>query len=314
MRDDAWFVTAGQPRFHPGARLRRRPRGNRAASGIRCPAVAGSALLGLPEDLVDLLDLGEQLVGLRHVDAALGAGRASQLGGLVEQRVQLRVLREVRGLEVVGPQYPQVVLDQLGPLFLDDQRAGLERWVFTVLVLLADGLDGLGLDACLRRVVDPAGEVAVRVGGGLRFQETGEQPHRSPSLSDHEIPVSDTTRPGLASTWRGCMRWPLWSIKVAEPSMEPALHPGDWLLLCRTIDPGRPLRVRAGQIVVARHPGRPGMLIVKRAARREPGGWWLASDNPQAGAVDSRAFGVVPPSLIEGRLLLRYRRARQPGR
>jgi len=110
------------------------------------------------------------------------------------------------------------------------------------------------------------------------------------------------------------MRWPLWSVKVAEPSMEPALHPGDWLLLCRTIDPGRPLRVRAGQIVVARHPGRHDMLIVKRAARREPGGWWLASDNPQAGAVDSRAFGLVPPSLIEGRLLLRYRRARQPGR
>jgi hypothetical protein len=67
------------------------------------------------------------------------------------------------------------------------------------------------------------------------------------------------------------------------------------------------LRVRAGQIVVARHPGRPGVLLVKRAARQEPGGWWLASDNPAAGAVDSRAFGVVPPSLIEGRVLWRYR-------
>ena len=106
------------------------------------------------------------------------------------------------------------------------------------------------------------------------------------------------------------MRWPLWSVKVAEPSMEPALHPGDWLLLCRTIDPGRPLRVRAGQIVVARHPGRPGVLIVKRAARQEPGGWWLASDNPVAGAVDSRAFGLVPASQIEGRVLWRYRRGR----
>jgi len=62
--------------------------------------------------------------------------------------------------------------------------------------------------------------------------------------------------------------------------------------------------------VVARHPGRPGMLIVKRAARREQGGWWLASDNPEAGAVDSRAFGLVPPSLIEGRVLWRYRRGR----
>jgi hypothetical protein len=74
------------------------------------------------------------------------------------------------------------------------------------------------------------------------------------------------------------------------------------------------LRVRAGQIVVARHPGRPGLLIVKRAARQVPGGWWLASDNPAAGAVDSRAFGAVPPSLIEGRLLLRYRRGGRDGR
>jgi len=93
--------------------------------------------------------------------------------------------------------------------------------------------------------------------------------------------------------------------------MEPALRPGDWLLVRRTMARGRSLRVRPGQVVVARHPGRPDMLIVKRAARREPGGWWLASDNPAAGAVDSRAFGVVPPSLIEGRLLLCYRHARR---
>src|SRR5262245_24677613 len=106
------------------------------------------------------------------------------------------------------------------------------------------------------------------------------------------------------------MRWPLWRVAVAERSMEPALRPGDWLVVRRTMDPGRPLRVRAGQIVVARHPARPGLLIVKRAARRVPGGWWLASDNPAAGAVDSRAFGAVPPSLIEGTVLLRYRRGR----
>ena len=104
------------------------------------------------------------------------------------------------------------------------------------------------------------------------------------------------------------MRWPLWRVAVAERSMEPALRPGDWLLARRTIAPGRPLRVRPGQIVVARHPGRPDLLIVKRAARREPGGWWLASDNPAAGAVDSRAFGAVPLALIEGRMLVRYRR------
>jgi nickel-type superoxide dismutase maturation protease len=106
------------------------------------------------------------------------------------------------------------------------------------------------------------------------------------------------------------MRWPLWRVAVVERSMEPALHPGDWLLVRRTMTPGRAPRVRPGRVVVARHPGREDLLIVKRAASRVPGGWWLASDNPAAGAVDSRAFGAVPPALIEGTVLLRYRRAR----
>jgi hypothetical protein len=48
------------------------------------------------------------------------------------------------------------------------------------------------------------------------------------------------------------------------------------------------------------------MLIVKRAARPVDGGWWLESDNPDVGAVDSRRFGVVPGPLIEGRVLARY--------
>ena len=109
------------------------------------------------------------------------------------------------------------------------------------------------------------------------------------------------------------MRWPLWRVAVAERSMEPALCPGDWLLVCRTIIPGRTLRVRPGQVVVARHPGRPDLLVVKRAARREHDGWWLDSDNPAAGAVDSRTFGTVPLALIEGRMLVRYRRGRPGG-
>ena len=96
------------------------------------------------------------------------------------------------------------------------------------------------------------------------------------------------------------MHWPIWRVKVAERSMEPALRPGDWLLVRRT------RRIHPGQIVLARHPGQPDLLIVKRAAHREDGGWWLESDNPAAGAVDSRRFGAVPVTLIEGRLLTRY--------
>jgi nickel-type superoxide dismutase maturation protease len=102
------------------------------------------------------------------------------------------------------------------------------------------------------------------------------------------------------------MQSPLWRVAVAERSMEPALRPGDWLLVRRSLRAGRPPQIRPGRIVIARHPGRPDLLLVKRAARREPGGWWLESDNPGAGAVDSRSFGVVPPELIEGRVVLRY--------
>jgi len=82
--------------------------------------------------------------------------------------------------------------------------------------------------------------------------------------------------------------------------MLPALHPGDWLLALRTT------RIRPGQIVLAWHPQRPGFLLVKRVAWREDAGWWLASDNPGAGAVDSARFGPVPAEKIVAVVLVRY--------
>jgi nickel-type superoxide dismutase maturation protease len=106
------------------------------------------------------------------------------------------------------------------------------------------------------------------------------------------------------------MRWPLWRVAVAEHSMEPALRPGDWLLAWRGVRRGRPPAIRSGQIVIARHPAEPSLLVVKRAVRRLPEGWWLSSDNAAAATVDSREFGLVPADLIMGRLLLRYWRAR----
>jgi len=107
------------------------------------------------------------------------------------------------------------------------------------------------------------------------------------------------------------VRWPLWRVAVVEQSMAPGLRPGDWLLVRRAGWPGRQLRIGPGQVVIATHPGRPGLLLVKRVARRDAAGWWLESDNPDAvGATDSHQFGAVDPGLIEGRVLLRYRRAR----
>jgi hypothetical protein len=102
-------------------------------------------------------------------------------------------------------------------------------------------------------------------------------------------------------------RWPLLRVAVTERSMEPALRPGDWLLARRT------RHVRPGQLVLAWHPKRPGFLLVKRIAWAQEGDgeagggrWWLASDNPGAGAVDSARFGPVPPELIEAVVLVRY--------
>jgi nickel-type superoxide dismutase maturation protease len=96
------------------------------------------------------------------------------------------------------------------------------------------------------------------------------------------------------------MRWPLLRVAVAERSMLPALHPGDWLLAWRT------RRIKPGQIVLAWHPEQSGFLLVKRAAWCEEGGWWLASDNPAAGAVDSARFGLVPAEKIVAVVLIRY--------
>jgi signal peptidase I len=115
----------------------------------------------------------------------------------------------------------------------------------------------------------------------------------------------------------GIVRWPVWRVVVAERSMEPALLPGDRLLVWRGLGPrrlravdaagpGRRIGVTAGQVVVARDPQQPELLVVKRAAWREAGGWWVTADNPGAGGVDSFRFGPVPLNLIEGRVLGRY--------
>jgi hypothetical protein len=123
-------------------------------------------------------------------------------------------------------------------------------------------------------------------------------------------------------------RWPVIRVVVAEHSMTPALRPGDWLLAWRT------RRVRPGQVVLAWHPQRPDFLLVKRVAWHveaggpggtgggsppcvegagEGGGWWLASDNPVAGAVDSARFGPVPADKIVAVVLVRYWPIRRRG-
>lgn len=107
------------------------------------------------------------------------------------------------------------------------------------------------------------------------------------------------------------MRWPWLRAVVRGASMAPALRSGDRVLVRRRGT------YRATALVVARHPQRPDLLLVKRVAgvpgdevygaRLGPDEYWLASDNLLAAPDDSRSFGPVPSAAIEGRVLVRYR-------
>src|SRR4051794_34890260 len=234
-----------------------------------------SGLLRLPEDLVDLGDLLQQLLGLARVDGALAARGTGELRRLVEQLVQVGVLLEVRRLEVVGPQHPQMVLHELGPLLLDEQRASAEDGVLVALVLLADRLHRLGLDARLRRVVDAARQVTVGRDGDARLEQSTQH---VVLLRSRCVLASDTI----------AVRSPLRRVLVTGPSMAPSARHGDQLLVdVRAVRrPPRP-----GDVVIVRLPDRP--LSVKRVARVEAGGLWLEGDNP-FGSTDSRDLGAVP--------------------
>ncbi|MGO4419920.1 nickel-type superoxide dismutase maturation protease [Streptomyces sp. MCAF7] len=88
--------------------------------------------------------------------------------------------------------------------------------------------------------------------------------------------------------------------EVYNPSMVPTLNPGDRLVVRYGA------AVRAGDVVVLRHPFRQDLLIVKRAVERRDGGWWVMGDNPYV-ENDSREFGVVPDDLVVARAWLRLR-------
>jgi nickel-type superoxide dismutase maturation protease len=93
--------------------------------------------------------------------------------------------------------------------------------------------------------------------------------------------------------------------RVTGPSMSPTVRHGDRLLVRRVRDRGA---VRPGDVVLARFPARPELLVVKRVRRAVDGGHWVEGDNPLV-ADDSRAFGVA---VVVGRVVARL--APRPGR
>ncbi|MFJ6936744.1 nickel-type superoxide dismutase maturation protease [Streptomyces sp. NPDC101132] len=96
------------------------------------------------------------------------------------------------------------------------------------------------------------------------------------------------------------LRVPFRTVEVSGPSMVPTLYDGDWLLVRYGA------AVRPGQVVILRHPFQQDLLVVKRAAERRDGGWWVLGDNAFAGG-DSTDYGTVPEELVLATVRLRFR-------
>ncbi len=86
-------------------------------------------------------------------------------------------------------------------------------------------------------------------------------------------------------------------IRVDGASMLPTLEQGDQVLIDASLRPS------VGDIVVANHPDRSSLLIVKRIAAFVEGHIVLASDNPAEGT-DSRSWGPVDADSLLGTVTL----------
>ena len=96
--------------------------------------------------------------------------------------------------------------------------------------------------------------------------------------------------PPLVSAWI--------KVRVIGPSMSPTVRSGDHLLVRRVT---RADRIRPGDVVLARFPARPELLVVRRVRRAVPGGHWIEGDN-QFLTDDSRSFGTA---VVVGRVVCR---------
>ncbi len=91
-------------------------------------------------------------------------------------------------------------------------------------------------------------------------------------------------------------------VRVVGESMWPTYKEGVTLLF----DTSESLVPTEGDVVLAVHPFRSDLHIIKRVVRVETEQYFLVGDNPDpTGSEDSHNFGKVPRSLIVGVLLER---------
>ena len=91
-----------------------------------------------------------------------------------------------------------------------------------------------------------------------------------------------------------------WRWRVQGASMLPSLYPGDQVLV--DVRAYRRSPPHVGDIVMAQHPERVGLYLVKRIVAIDAAGhYFLQGDNPSA-STDSHDFGALPRSLILGKV------------
>ena len=95
--------------------------------------------------------------------------------------------------------------------------------------------------------------------------------------------------------------------------MRPTLEPGDWLL----VDPQAYAQTvpAVHDLVLVPDPREPSRLLVKRVAEvHDDGRELFVTGDAQAASTDSRAFGTVSTTAVEGRPWFRYWPPRRMGR
>lgn len=85
---------------------------------------------------------------------------------------------------------------------------------------------------------------------------------------------------------------------VREKSMEPWVGEGDFVLGDRMSYLF--FKPRVGHVVVARHPQKSNMLLLKRIVAAQEGMYWIQGDNGSK-SKDSRHFGWVGKEYIVGK-------------
>lgn len=88
--------------------------------------------------------------------------------------------------------------------------------------------------------------------------------------------------------------------RVRGKSMEPLVQEGDFVVAESMSYLF--LRPRVGQVVLARHPARGNMLLVKRIVAENQGCYWLEGDNSLA-SEDSRALGWFQRGDLKGKVI-----------